>query len=185
MNECGARLHKTLDTTEAVQWKQTGKPARVFTDFLHRTKKTKTGGWDRERRVAAKAEHIDGKENPRFVVTSLTGERWAARELYEELYCERGNMKTASKSSSACSPTASVRRRSVPIRCVYICRPSPARISTPPLPHNRTSSSRRHLLTPAHSPNRPQLFVRSKNQTARPLSVPLFSTQQFSVRNAR
>ena len=36
------------------------------------TKKTKKGGWDRERRVVAKAEHIDGKENPRFVVTSLT-----------------------------------------------------------------------------------------------------------------
>jgi len=27
----------------------------------------------------AKAEHIDGKENPRFVVTSLAGEAWAAR----------------------------------------------------------------------------------------------------------
>ena len=69
----------------------------MFTDFLHRTKKAKTGGWDRERRVAAKAEHIDGKENPRFVVTSLTSERWAARELYEELYCERGNMENRIK----------------------------------------------------------------------------------------
>jgi hypothetical protein len=27
------------------------------------------GGWKQERRVVAKAEHIDGKENPRFVVT--------------------------------------------------------------------------------------------------------------------
>ena len=69
----------------------------MFTEFLHSTKKTKTGGWDRERRVAAKAEHIDGKENPRFVVTSLTSERWAARELYEELYCERGNMENRIK----------------------------------------------------------------------------------------
>jgi hypothetical protein len=80
-----------------VQWKQTGKPARVFTEFEYSTKKTKTGGWDRQRRVAAKAEHIDGKENPRFVVTSLTSERWAARELYEELYCERGNMENRIK----------------------------------------------------------------------------------------
>ena len=47
--------------------------------------------------MAAKAEHIDGKENPRFVVTSLTSERWAARELYEELYCERGNMENRIK----------------------------------------------------------------------------------------
>ena len=83
----GLQMHKAT-----TQWKQTGKPARVFTDFLHSTKKTKTGGWDRERRVAAKAEHIDGKENPRFVVTSLSREKWAAQALYEELYCERGNM---------------------------------------------------------------------------------------------
>jgi len=51
------------------QWNQTGKPARVFTEFSYQTRKRKKGGWDRERRVAAKAEHIDGKENPRFVVT--------------------------------------------------------------------------------------------------------------------
>jgi len=40
----------------------------------------------------AKAEHIDGKENPRFVVTSLTAEPWEARALYEDLYCARGEM---------------------------------------------------------------------------------------------
>ena len=68
------------------QWAQTGKPARVFSEFGYRTKKTKKGGWGRERRVVAKAEHIDGKENPRFVVTSLSSEQWAAQALYEELY---------------------------------------------------------------------------------------------------
>jgi len=81
----------------SVQWNQTGKPARVFTEFQYRTKKTKKGGWDRERRVVAKAEHIDGKENPRFVVTSLTSERWAGQALYEELYCERGDMENRIK----------------------------------------------------------------------------------------
>jgi hypothetical protein len=79
------------------QWKQTGKPARVFSEFQYQTKKTKKGGWDRERRVVAKAEHIDGKENPRFVVTSLTSEEWPAQALYEELYCERGNMENRIK----------------------------------------------------------------------------------------
>ena len=74
------------------QWTATGKPARVFTEFDYRTKKTKKGGWERERRVVAKAEHIDGKENPRFVVTSLASSQWAARALYEELYCARGDM---------------------------------------------------------------------------------------------
>jgi hypothetical protein len=79
------------------QWNQTGKPARIFTEFDYQTKKTKQGGWDRKRRVVAKAEHIDGKENPRFVVTSLTSEAWTAQALYEELYCARGDMENRIK----------------------------------------------------------------------------------------
>jgi len=88
----GQQMHEA-----AVQWNQTGKPARVFSEFQYGTKKTKQGGWDRERRVVAKAVHIDGKENPRFIVTSLTSERWAAQPLYEELYCERGDMENRIK----------------------------------------------------------------------------------------
>jgi hypothetical protein len=80
-----------------LQWKQTGKAARVFTEFEYQTKKTKKGGWDHRRRVAAKAEHIDGKENPRFVVTSLTSAQWPAQALYEELYCARGDMENRIK----------------------------------------------------------------------------------------
>ncbi len=79
------------------QWGETGKPARVFTEFSYKTKKRKKGGWDRERRVVAKAEHIDGKENPRFVVTSLKAEAWTAQALYEELYCARGEMENRIK----------------------------------------------------------------------------------------
>jgi len=77
------------------QWQTTGKPARVFTEFAYRTKTKK--GWDRERRVAAKAEHIDGKENPRFVVTSLSRQPWPTQSLYEELYCARGDMENRIK----------------------------------------------------------------------------------------
>jgi hypothetical protein len=94
------RLRKIIGQQmhEATQhWNQTGKPARVFTEFQYRTKKTKKGRWDCERRVVAKAEHIDGKENPRFVVTSLTSEEWPARQLYEELYCARGDMENRIK----------------------------------------------------------------------------------------
>ncbi len=83
----GAEMHAATE-----QWKQTGKPSRVFSEFSYQTKKTKKGGWKRERRGAAKAEHIDGKENPRFVVTSLRSEEWAAPALYEKLYCARGDM---------------------------------------------------------------------------------------------
>lgn len=88
----GAEMHEATE-----QWNQTGKPARVFSEFRYRTKKTKKGGWDRERRVAAKAEHIDGKENPRFVVTSLASEEWGAQALYETLYCARGDMENRIK----------------------------------------------------------------------------------------
>lgn len=88
----GAQMHEAT-----VQWEQTGKPARVFSEFPYRTRKRKKGGWSRERRVVAKAEHIDGKENPRFVVTSLTVEQWAAQSLYEELYCARGDMENRIK----------------------------------------------------------------------------------------
>jgi hypothetical protein len=50
---------------------ETGKSARVFTEFSYQTT---TGSWSRPRRVVAKAEQLDGKENPRFVVTSLGAE---------------------------------------------------------------------------------------------------------------
>lgn len=88
----GAQMHQATQ-----QWNQTGQPARVFTEFEYQTKKTKKGGWDRERRVSAKAEHIDGKENPRFVVTSLAAGQWPAQVLYEELYCARGDMENRIK----------------------------------------------------------------------------------------
>jgi len=88
----GAEMHAATE-----QWKQTGQASRVFSEFQYQTKKTKQGGWDRARRVAAKAEHIDGKENPRFVVTSLTSDKWTAQSLYEELYCARGDMENRVK----------------------------------------------------------------------------------------
>lgn len=76
------------------QWEQTQQPARVFTEFQH---ETVSGTWSRKRRVVAKAEHIDGKSNPRFIVTSLSEEAWAARPLYEDLYCARGDMENRIK----------------------------------------------------------------------------------------
>lgn len=78
----------------AGQWEQTQKPARVFVEFPYQTT---TGSWNHPRRVVAKAEHIDGKENPRYVVTSLLAEAWPAQKLYEELYCGRGDMENRIK----------------------------------------------------------------------------------------
>ena len=68
--------------------RRTGKPARVFCEFAYRTKQS----WSRARRVIAKAEQIEGKENPRYLVTSLGKEAWPAQKLYEQLYCARGEM---------------------------------------------------------------------------------------------
>ena len=73
--------------------RRTGKPARVFCEFAYRTKKS----WSRTRRVIAKAEHIEGKENPRYLVTSLDKEAWSAQKLYERLYCARGEMENRIK----------------------------------------------------------------------------------------
>jgi len=76
------------------QWEQTQQPARVFLEFAH---ETVSGTWSRRRRVVVKAEHIDGKSNPRFVVTSVGAEAWAAQQLYEDLYCARGDMGVSRK----------------------------------------------------------------------------------------
>ncbi len=73
--------------------RRTGKPARVFTEFFYRTR----ASWSRARRVVAKAEQIEGKENPRYVVTSLAPEPGPAQRLYEQLYCARGEMENRIK----------------------------------------------------------------------------------------
>ena len=71
----------------------TGKPARVFAEFSYQTRKS----WSRARRVVAKAEYLDKGENPRFVVTSLPADEWAAQPLYEQFYCARGEMENRIK----------------------------------------------------------------------------------------
>src|SRR5207302_2865564 len=73
--------------------RRTGKAARVFCEFAYRTKKS----WSRARRVIAKAEQIESKENPRYLVTSLGQEDWPAQKLYEQLYCARGEMENRIK----------------------------------------------------------------------------------------
>ncbi len=93
-NERLRRLIEPQMTTAALLEWETGKPARVFTEFLYQTT---TGSWSRARRVVAKAEHLADKENARYVVTSLSAAEWPAQKLYEELYCERGEMENRIK----------------------------------------------------------------------------------------
>jgi hypothetical protein len=75
------------------QYAETGQAARVFKEFVYQTRDS----WTRARRVVAKAEHLEKGSNPRFVVTSHPAEAWAARALYEELYCARGEMENRIK----------------------------------------------------------------------------------------
>jgi hypothetical protein len=75
------------------EFERTQQPARVFAELRYQT----LDSWSRERRVVGKAEHIAGKANPRFVVTSLPAESRAAQALYEEDYCARGDMENRIK----------------------------------------------------------------------------------------
>ena len=69
------------------------RPARRFAEFLYATRTS----WSRRRRLVAKAEHLPGKANPRFVVTSLPADTFSPRVVYERVYCPRGNMENAIK----------------------------------------------------------------------------------------
>jgi hypothetical protein len=79
----------------AKECKKSGKPAREFRELCYKPRKK--GAWSRTRRVVAKAEHLPGRSNPRFVVTSLSSSEVAAQDLYEVDYCIRGEMENRIK----------------------------------------------------------------------------------------
>jgi len=91
-NRLVKKIAKQLKKAKKRFWK-TGRAARCFRDFRYRTLKS----WSRTRRVVGKAEQLSKGENPRFVVTSLSKEEFAAQELYEDLYCARGDMENRIK----------------------------------------------------------------------------------------
>ena len=84
----GRALHEAKQ-----QYRETGKPARVFDDFDYRTRKS----WSRRRRVVGKAEHLSKGANPRFVVTNLSRVEVDGQTLYERDYCARGDMENRIK----------------------------------------------------------------------------------------
>jgi hypothetical protein len=84
----GKQMHQAQ-----MEHNNTAKATRLFTEFSYRTHKS----WSQSRRVVAKAEYLDKGENPRFLVTSLSGEPWAAQPLYEKFYCARGEMENRIK----------------------------------------------------------------------------------------
>ena len=77
----------------AAESRATGRPARRFRDFMWTT----LDSWSRRRRVIGKAECTKGDPNPRFIVTSLKPKAAEARDLYERVYCARGEMENRIK----------------------------------------------------------------------------------------
>jgi hypothetical protein len=91
-NRLEAKIAGELATAKAMAEK-IGRPARQFKDFMWTT----LASWSRRRRVTAKAEWTRGEGNPRFVVTSLKRTETGARQLYEDIYCGRGEMENRIK----------------------------------------------------------------------------------------
>lgn len=85
-------IGKELHAAETL-FQLTQTASRVYQDFEYRTHTS----WSKSRRVIGKAEHLAKGSNPRFVVTSLSAERFSAKSLYEDLYCARGEMENRIK----------------------------------------------------------------------------------------
>ena len=74
-------------------YQETDTAARVFKDFRYQTRNS----WSRKRRVVGKAEYLSKGENPRFVVTNIPRSEVNGQDLYEKLYCARGDMENRIK----------------------------------------------------------------------------------------
>jgi len=83
------RLAEQFTSVSKTQFEQTQQKQRIFGEFMYAA-----DTWDKQRRVIVKAEHLRQGENTRFVVTNLAGD---TQELYDNLYCQRGEMENRIK----------------------------------------------------------------------------------------
>lgn len=82
-------LSQELQQQAEEGFQQSGNKQRLFAEFRYAAKT-----WARKRRIIAKAEHTAKGSNPRYIVTNLQGE---PQELYDKLYCARGDMENRIK----------------------------------------------------------------------------------------
>ncbi|MFQ6024372.1 MAG: IS1380 family transposase [Acidiferrobacterales bacterium] len=82
-------LTGSLQDEAAACFAATKHKVRWFTDIQYGAR-----SWDKPRRVIAKIEYSQHGVNPRYVVTNLQGE---AKQLYDKLYCARGDMENRIK----------------------------------------------------------------------------------------
>ena len=82
---------KFSDTINIVQkeFEALNKKQRKFDAFYYSAK-----SWSKKRCVIGKAEYSENGSNTRFIVTTLTGK---PHELYDKIYCARGNMENKIK----------------------------------------------------------------------------------------
>ena len=83
------RMAQPWTVPAEINYNRTGDKQRLFGSFSYGAKT-----WDRPRRVIVKAEYGDLGANPRFVVTNMPGDE---QELYDEGYCQRGDMENRIK----------------------------------------------------------------------------------------
>ena len=83
------RLAEPEMTKAAGLFETSGLKQRRFAELVYGAK-----SWNRVRRVIARLEHGPKGANPRFVVTNLAGQ---GRDLYDRLYCARGEMENRIK----------------------------------------------------------------------------------------
>jgi len=80
---------KPLMQVAKESFEETGEKQKLFTEFLYAAK-----SWTNEKKIIGKAEHTKDGANPRFIVTNIEGE---PQDLYENLYCARGDMENRIK----------------------------------------------------------------------------------------
>lgn len=167
----GRELHEMAEL-----YATTGHAVRTFRELSYRTRNS----WSCTRRVVAKAEHLAKGSNPRFVVTNLDPATRPARELYERLYCARGEMENrikeqqlylfADRTSSHLFRTNQLRLWLSSLAYLFLCEIR--RIGLPGTDHDRAQCStiRLHLLKVAAS-----LVVSSRRVLVRlPRSFPFW-----------
>jgi hypothetical protein len=82
-------LSKDILDEASSLFEQTQEKQRLFGEFMYGAK-----SWKKERRVILREEHSYRGKNPHYMVTDLEGD---GQELYEQVYCARGEMENRIK----------------------------------------------------------------------------------------
>lgn len=87
-------IQPTLDKAKRQLENNGSQMERVFRDFRYKANPWKGRN---KRRMVCKGEWTTEGENPRLIITNVPKNEVAARELYEEVYCARGEMENRIK----------------------------------------------------------------------------------------